>query len=412
MQDERDIVFLCQYFYPEYISSATLPFDTALALSQAGYKVSAIVGYPKEYNIDQSIPLNETVNGIEIERLKYFQLSRTNFLGRLINYFSFTATIAINIMKFRKFKSVIVYSNPPILPLIAVISKKLFGTKLIFVSYDVYPEMAIITNSISEKGLITKLMNLVNNLLYASVDRVIALSNEMKNYLVSHRKRISANDVVVIPNWYEDKGDTNITNSKYNDLFKSIVSGENLVVSYFGNLGICQDITTIIDTIRATAYVDNIKYLFAGHGNKMDYLKQVVKEEQLQNVFIFDFLHGQDFQDALTISDCFLVSLEKGLDGLAVPSKTYSYMMAGKPVIAIMDENSDISKDLIRYNAGFSIEVGRNEEIVRALEFLLNNPTDRKLMGDNCRRVYIDKYTKELNTKKYIGVIKELLGEK
>jgi hypothetical protein len=49
--------------------------------------------------------------------------------------------------------------------------------------------------------------------------------------------------------------------------------------------------------------------MFAGHGNKMDQLKSKVKEENLINVTIFDFLHGQDFQDALNISDCFLVSL-------------------------------------------------------------------------------------------------------
>ena len=31
---KKDILFLCQFFYPEYISSAVLPFDTAKALHQ------------------------------------------------------------------------------------------------------------------------------------------------------------------------------------------------------------------------------------------------------------------------------------------------------------------------------------------------------------------------------------------
>ena len=30
MKKKRDILFLCQVFYPEYISSAQLPYDTVL----------------------------------------------------------------------------------------------------------------------------------------------------------------------------------------------------------------------------------------------------------------------------------------------------------------------------------------------------------------------------------------------
>ena len=37
MKKKKDILFACQFFYPEYISSAQLPFDTAKALKAAGY---------------------------------------------------------------------------------------------------------------------------------------------------------------------------------------------------------------------------------------------------------------------------------------------------------------------------------------------------------------------------------------
>ena len=47
---KKDILFLCQFFYPEYISSAVLPFDTAKALHQAGFSVEVLCGYPREYS--------------------------------------------------------------------------------------------------------------------------------------------------------------------------------------------------------------------------------------------------------------------------------------------------------------------------------------------------------------------------
>ena len=37
MGKKKDILFLCQFFYPEYISSAQLPFETAVALKEAGF---------------------------------------------------------------------------------------------------------------------------------------------------------------------------------------------------------------------------------------------------------------------------------------------------------------------------------------------------------------------------------------
>jgi len=70
MREKRDIVFLCQFFHPEYISSAQLPFDTAKALQKAGLSVDVICGYPKEYYTGAPVPREETLEGIRIHRLK------------------------------------------------------------------------------------------------------------------------------------------------------------------------------------------------------------------------------------------------------------------------------------------------------------------------------------------------------
>ena len=84
---KRDILFLCQFFYPEYNSSATLPFDTARYLAQSGYSVGALCGYPREYNTSGKVPVRETKDGVSIRRLHYMQLNRRSKLGRLINYY-------------------------------------------------------------------------------------------------------------------------------------------------------------------------------------------------------------------------------------------------------------------------------------------------------------------------------------
>ncbi|MDW7669902.1 MAG: glycosyltransferase family 4 protein, partial [Bacillota bacterium] len=349
---------------------------------------------------------------IEIKRLKYLQLNRSNFFGRLANYFSFTLAVALRFGYLRNFKSVIVYSNPPVLPLITTIANRIFNTKIIFVSYDVYPEIAYLTNSISEKSIISKIMILINKGVFKNVNKVVALSHEMKMYLLTHRPTLSEQQIVVIPNWYEDKGICSSLYTSNNKLFNSVSKSKKLIVSYFGNMGICQDLDTIVNSIRQFKDDYEVKFIFAGHGKKMDKLKTLVEEEKLDNVKIFDFLHGQDFQDALNISDCFLVSLAEGLTGLCVPSKTYSYMMAGKPVIAIMGEESDIVRDLRENNAGYAMQVGETSKLVNAIKELRDDNSKRTMMGLNCRNLFLRKYKKEHCTQKYIELMTRILEAK
>ena len=225
----------------------------------------------------------------------------------------------------------------------------------------------------------------------------------MKKYIEQHRD-IAPEKVTVIPNWYEDKGEPsrNLTDN----IFRQQTDGK-FVVSYFGNMGTMQDMDTILGTIRQLKEDPNVFFLFAGHGNKMEKLKSIVQDEKITNVVIHDFLHGKDFQDALAISDCALVSLEKGATGLCVPSKTYSYMMQGIPLLAIMDEG-DIVRD-IEAGAGLWVRNGESHRLAEAIRTLRNDSEKQKIMRQTCREIYLQKYTTAICTKKYVTLFRQLL---
>lgn len=402
MRKKRDVLFLCQFFYPEYVSSATLPYDTAKALNKAGFTVDALCGYPREYNLHGAVPKQENVDGIHIKRLKYIQTKRAKFVGRLINYFSFTFAVLLQFARLRNYRSIIVYSNPPVLPWIASWAKKLFKSKLVFVAYDLYPEIAVKTHSLKDGNTICKLMNHINKKVFACADRVVVLSSEMKEYVENHRP-IEKSKVVVIPNWYNDEGPaisstkSNIFHDKFADRF---------VVSFMGNLGICQDLDTILAAIRILREDTSVQFLFSGHGNKMETLKEAVQKENLTNVSIYSFLNGKDYADALQISDCALISLFEGITGLCVPSRTYSFMMQGLPLIVIMDE-SDISKDAIA-GAGIQVRNGDAQGLVSAINSMKNNPPEHNKMRQKSREIFLMKYTMEIATDQYVMLIKGL----
>lgn len=399
MEKKKDILFLCQFFYPEYVSSATLPYDTALALKEAGFRVDALCGYPYKYHREESVPLRETVNGMEIHRLKYLCDQKKGKLSRLVSFFSFTVSAFFQLKEMAKYRSVIVYSNPPVLPWVAACAKRLFGTKLVFVAYDLYPEAAVRTGTIKEKSLLSQVMKPINNAVFRSADAVVALSGEMRDFLIKHRP-VSPDRVLVIPNWYSDQGKRG--NCQEDNPFRKLADGR-FVVSYFGNMGTAQDMQTILDTVRILKE-EPVMFLFAGHGNKMRELRRIVEAEGLTNVVIRDFLHGREFQEALESSDGALVSLERGLTGLCVPSKTYSYMMQGIPLLAIMDEG-DIVSD-IEQGAGCWVRNGESGKLADAIRHMRENPEVCRSMAEACRRLYLEKYTTEICTGQYVELFR------
>ncbi|MCK1191800.1 hypothetical protein MXZ21_08420 [Streptococcus uberis] len=75
---KKDLLIMCQYFYPEKITSALLPFMTAKYLSKNGITVDVLTGTPSNYlkHSNYRVPQSETVEGVRIRRLNYLKLSK------------------------------------------------------------------------------------------------------------------------------------------------------------------------------------------------------------------------------------------------------------------------------------------------------------------------------------------------
>lgn len=400
-----DILFLCQFFYPDVVSSATLPFDTAKHLASQNFKVGALCGYPKEYSKERNIIKRETVSGVDIKRIKYLQLSRKATLGRLVNYFSFTLSAFLHIRELKKYRSVIVYSNPPILPAVAILAKKLYKTKLVFVAYDVYPEIGYASGSITKGNIIDRLMQLINNSLYKNADKVISLTDEMKQFLLANRRGIVADDIITIANWAHEETCAKSKNAYTRFGYK----GDQFIVSYFGNMGTCQDIDTLLHTANLMKKNDNVRFLIIGHGNKTAFVKNFIQKNQLSNVQLFDYLTGEDFQQAVAITSTFIVSLENGLVGTCAPSKYYSYLQGQRPVIAIVEEASYLAKEVKEEKIGCFVPIGDSNQLKKQIEFLYSNPQDCIIMGEKAKRLYLGKYDKPIAMEKYKKMFSQLI---
>lgn len=402
---KRDILFLCQFFYPEQNSSATLPFDTARYLASHGFSVDALCGYPKEYNFQGKAPLKERVAGVDIRRLRYIQLRRTGKLGRLVNYFSFTLSALLRLPLLRGYKCVIVYSNPPVLPLIPILANRLFGTKLVFVAYDVYPEVAYASGALRPGSLIDRVMKSLNRRLYSRASMVVALTEEMRSFLLENRPQLAPERVRAIANWAHE-GKVPACPQAYE---RFGYSPEQFVVAYFGNMGVCQEMETLLGAMRELKGREEIQFLFVGHGSKKERVRQFIAEEGISNAKVYDFLTGEDFEYAVAVASCCVVSLEKGLKGTCAPSKYYSYLQGGKPVIAIVEEGSYLAEEVEGERIGCAVSPGDSKGLAADICSLAGCPESAAEMGLRAEKLYLSKYAYEKAMEKYLSVFESRL---
>lgn len=163
----------------------------------------------------------------------------------------------------------------------------------------------------------------------------------------------------------------------------------------------------MLEAMRMLKDDEEIQFLIAGHGSKLPALKG--ETEGFRNVRIMDFLLDEEFEQALAISSCGIVSLEKGLTGTCAPSKYYSYLQGGLPILAVAEQDSYLSKEATRSEIGLFSDVGNGVQLTQNILKLYRNPELCKEMSDNAARLYTEKYAKGIGLNKYAALFKNVL---
>lgn len=109
-----------------------------------------------------------------------------------------------------------------------------------------------------------------------------------------------------------------------------------------------------------------------------------------------------------SLGDVCVVSCKQGFGGSAMPSKTWTIMSCGRPVIASFDKG-ELKEILENNNSGVFSHAGNVNEFVAAIKQLATNREKCEEMGKNARQFILDNLTKEVGTKKYIDIIKSVV---
>jgi glycosyltransferase involved in cell wall biosynthesis len=271
---------------------------------------------------------------------------------------------------------------------------------------------------IGKRGLVSGTMRFTNRLTYGRAEKIVALGEEMKRHMLAAGLARGEDQIEVIPNWYD--GDPTLY-APVDAIKRGEAPEVAFTVVYSGNMGVCQDMDTIMDCIELLKNGRSQKegrsprsprFEFAGHGVKLKSLKARAAASGMSSVKFHGFLMGDEFKALMKSADCFIVSLKRGMEGLAVPSKTYSYLAAGRPVAAIIARDTDTARMLLQYDAGAVFDNGDAEGLARWIESLAADRAAQARMGANARKLFEEHYSREICTGKYADLFERILSGK
>ena len=94
-----------------------------------------------------------------------------------------------------------------------------------------------------------------------------------------------------------------------------------------------------------------------------------------------DYIEPHRLSELLATGDIHVVPLKAGLARVSVPSKTYSIMAAGRPVLASIDEGTAVPAILAESGGGVAVPPDDLAAFVAALRELLAGPERATAMG-------------------------------
>lgn len=392
-----NVLVVCQYYYPE--SFQITPICEQLV--KDGYGVTVLTGLPnyptgvvpEEYRKGHR---EETINGVHV--IRCFEIGRKKSIAYLaFNYLSFWHSALRQVGKLTSdYDVVFVYQLSPVM--MGLPGRKYaikHNVPLFLYCCDLWPEsMRMYIHN--ERNPIYKLFRAISKRVYSSCDKIACQSSSFIPYL-HEIHGIDTHKLTYIPAF----ADETYLSADFDPVYNKCT---NFV--FLGNLGIAQDLLSVLSAVEKMKDVPNFKVHFVGDGTCFEEMKTFVKEHQMRKCVEF---YGRRPVDEMPrfykMADACIVSLKADdQTGWTLPLKMQGYMAAGKPIIGMIDGSS---KTVIEEaKCGICVAAGDIDSFAGAMKDFIENKGRYSKCGESGRayfkknfskRIVLDKIEKELN---------------
>lgn len=392
------LVILNEFFYPDFFGgTGKVLSDLARRLQdEHNIQVSAIASARAYRNNDDKLSEADDWNGIQIRRIPASK-SRVSDLGkRLKSDLELTRSTA-KVLAGMPCDGVLVTTSPPLLPLAAWWIKKTKGIPYWYIIYDLEPDRAVVVGVASEKGWKTKLLGWWQKKWMHSAEKVIVIGRCMKDH-VQQAYSVPDDRIVVIATGEDDAV---VKPLPKQSSFRAGLPEDAFVVLYSGNFGRYHDFTPVLDAAEELQGDPRYRFMMVGGGHKKEWVEEEAKRRGLKNFDVRAFVPPEDFPCLLASADVCLVTLEDQMEGLCVPSKFYSFLASGRPVLALMRAHGEVARVVSEEGVGRVVDPAVKGSMAKAVRELASNPDELEKMSEKARKVLEGKYSSRKIAEQY-----------
>ena len=183
---------------------------------------------------------------------------------------------------------------------------------------------------------------------------------------------------------------------------------DRFVVMHSGNVGLSQDLGTMLDAADRLRHEPEVVFAIVGEGAAKAGLERSAAARELHNVAFLPFQDKADLSESLGAADVHLIGLRHGLAGSIVPSKLYGILAAGKPFIAAVDRGTEPDLIANEHACGVRIEPGDPDALSRAV--LEMRDADLVGMGKRGREALETRFDRPIAARAYLDLLESVAG--
>lgn len=400
------VLILNQYYVPDVASTGHLLHELAVELAKLGVEVEVLTGRPSYGPPDtwRDCPLRETVDGVKIRRLKVARFDKNFLPGRLVNYLTFVVPMISSMLFHSRRDTVYLYTtNPPFLGAIGAFVCLFREHHYVTLLHDAHPQLGVWVGTFKHGSLIQRVWSWLNRRKYNRSRETIVLCKAAKK-LVHETYQVPENHIHVIPNWADGEDLTPIDKHD-SSIARQHGFLDDFVLLYSGNMGLYYEFETVLAAAELLRN-ERFKLVLVGGGGKKKWIEDEIQRRGLTNTITLPYQPFDKLNESLNACDASLVTIAAGIEGISFPSKLYTSLAVGKPIVGLSESWSELREIIERNNCGIWSELGDAEGLAAQIRGLIADPAWAQLLGANARRIFEQGYTRQICAGKYAEVLR------
>ena len=385
------ILLISAYFPPENGSAANLYHSLGQELVRRGHTVTVLTGMPA-YHVTAPADrylgrwfMREEMDGMRVVRVRALPFSRKNMAGRGLWQLTVAGSLFFGGLFARRQDVALVYSPPLFLGLTAWGLRLIYGTPFMLNVHDLFPQSAIDLGALRNPSVI-RALRMVEKFVYRCSNKILVHAPIGPGTL---DLGLPAAKVGTFLNWVDTN--TIVPAAKENALRKELGMEGRFLVSFAGVLGLAQDGDVMLEAAARLGAKPQIRFLIVGDGLEAPRLKKKAQDLHLNNVLFLPMQSLERYKEVLAASDVCLVTLRREIKTPVIPSKLGSIFAAGRPVVACLPPENQVTAWLIdQAGAGIFLPSNDSEALARSIESLRKNRYRGEKMG-RAARVFAEK---------------------